>query len=68
MSSEHRFEVVQRRQKQNSRQHTLKKGGVGKFAIHFALGKDWDSHVDIIVKDQGQEADVVALKVCFYIN
>ena len=33
-------------------------------AIHFALGKDWDNHVDISVMDGDQDSgDVIALKV-----
>jgi len=36
-------------------------------AIHFALGKDWDNHVGISVKDGDQDSDdVIAIKVDFH--
>jgi len=36
-------------------------------AIHFALGKDWDNHVDISVMDGDQDSgDVIALKIDFH--
>jgi len=39
--------------------------GTARDAIHYALGKDWDTHVGISLKDEQVANDVVALKVDF---